>query len=197
MGIGDPSPMGWLTVACYYLAALLSLKVGLARGTIPRLPGLGSEASFWKGLFVLFIVLGVNKQLDLQSGVTELFRILARRTGFYDSRRSFQPLVLVALGFGGVIALVRLCRVCPRSGPARLALAGSVFIVSFVLIRAVSFHGFDVFLSWRLAGVKMNWAMELGGIASVCLAACLAWKGKAPMASPTGLPAPGLGEHPV
>ena len=46
-----------------------------------------------------------------------------------------------------------------------------VFILGFVLIRALSFHHVNALLGSRLGGVKWNWIFELGGIAIVAVAA--------------------------
>ncbi len=51
------------------------------------------------------------------------------------------------------------------------AIAGILFILGFVLIRAASFHNVDAFLAARLGGMKWNWILELGGIAVVAAAA--------------------------
>jgi hypothetical protein len=46
-----------------------------------------------------------------------------------------------------------------------------VFLLSFVAIRAASFHHVDILLSAHLAGLKLNWILELGGIAFVAFGA--------------------------
>ena len=52
-----------------------------------------------------------------------------------------------------------------------LLMLGVTFIVVFIVLRAASFHHFDVFLHSRYLGVKMNWAFELTGIGVMGLAA--------------------------
>ena len=52
----------------------------------------------------------------------------------------------------------------PRLG---VALVGIVFLCCFVAIRASSFHHVDRLLGANLEGLKINWIMELGGIALV------------------------------
>ena len=55
---------------------------------------------------------------------------------------------------------------------AGLALIGTGFLITFVIIRAASFHHFDEFIGFVVGGVRMNWVLELGGIACVAIAAC-------------------------
>jgi hypothetical protein len=51
-----------------------------------------------------------------------------------------------------------------------LAFIGIFFLLSFVFIRAASFHHFDAFRELSFLGIKMNWVLELTGIYLVCLA---------------------------
>ena len=82
-GIGDPSVGGWLTVALYFGAA------ALVWGLLRRWPhwSSGQEAWFWKLLLIALVLLGINKQLDLQSAFTETARLLAVKQGWYAERR--------------------------------------------------------------------------------------------------------------
>jgi hypothetical protein len=48
---------------------------------------------------------------------------------------------------------------------------GLAFLLTFVVVRAISFHHVDQFLGWQLAGVTMNRLLELTGIALVLAAA--------------------------
>lgn len=61
--IGDPQITGWVTVAAYVVAALMSAAVWL------RLKGRRGRV-FWAMVALLLAALAVNKQLDLQSALT-------------------------------------------------------------------------------------------------------------------------------
>jgi hypothetical protein len=127
---------------------------------------------FWLALTGLMAALGVNKQLDLQSLVTQIGRDVIGAWGLYSERRDLQ--------FGFILAVAMTCgaalgaffwaarRTLKRRWPA---IAGIVFILGFVVIRAASFHHVDAFLAARLGGMKWNWILELGGIAVVAAAA--------------------------
>ncbi len=183
-GIGDPTVLGWVTVAAYFGAASLC---GLAAWREPTADGCrrprGRPSRFWLGLAALLAALGVNKQLDLQSLVTQTGRDVIRAWGLYSERRELQ--------FGFILAVSILCgaalgaflwaarRKLRRRWPA---IAGILFILGFVLIRAASFHHVDVFLAARLGGMKWNWILELGGIAVVAGGAVRV------MLGPTGKP---------
>jgi hypothetical protein len=131
------------------------------------------EIWMWLLLAALLAVLGVNKQFDLQTAFTELGRIIAHHQGWYESRRIVQKIVILVVGvvaLGGVVVTSWLNRGSSR--PTRIAIAGACFIVAFVVVRATSHHRFDRILRWALLGwFRVNWLLELGGIAIVFVAA--------------------------
>jgi hypothetical protein len=118
--------------------------------------------------------LGINKQLDLQTLFTQIGRDLAKSQGWYDQRRHVQKWFIETVAVGGLAGLFAL--ICVFRGSLRrnaLALVGAVLLVSFVVIRAASFHHVDEFLGWRVRSVHMNAILELSGIGCIMLAAIL------------------------
>ncbi|PQO22977.1 isopropylmalate isomerase [Rhodobacteraceae bacterium WD3A24] len=167
-GLGDPHPMGWITVAAYAAAALAAWRAG-GRGI-----GMGRERVFWRLTAVLLAFLAVNKQLDLQSFMTATGRCVAQAEGWYDQRRAVQRTVILALMATAVAVWAGLVMLL-RGALARvgLALTGLVFVFAFVLIRAVGFHHMDSLIDMEVMSVRMNWALELTGPALIILAALL------------------------
>lgn len=165
-GLGDPHPMGWITVAVYAVAALAAWRAG-DRGI-----GTGRERVFWRLTAVLLAFLAVNKQLDLQSFMTATGRCVAQAEGWYDQRRAVQRTVILALIATAVAAWAGLV-VLLRGALARvgLALTGLVFVFSFVLVRAVGFHHMDSLINTEVMSVRMNWALELTGPALIVISA--------------------------
>lgn len=170
-GIGDPSAMGWATVALYFAAAMLAAVVVARSGRFPAQTR-RAERLFWIGLCALLFALGVNKQLDLQSALTAVGRCMSQLGGWYAERRQAQALFIAALlgvGLtGATILAIMLRNTLARQAPA---LAGVALLASFVMVRAVGFHHVDALLSVRVAGWRMNWVFEMGGIALVSLGA--------------------------
>lgn len=165
-GIGDPTVMGWVTVAGYFVAAALLLY--------KRRLALSLYSSDWKqhrrlllGFALLMIALGLNKQLDLQTFMTDVGRELAEAQGWYENRRVVQMILLAALGVGVLGLGIVVMRVRGMLRPHRLALVGMLFLLGFVAMRASSFFKVDRLLGVQFAGVKMNWVFELGGIGIV------------------------------
>jgi hypothetical protein len=165
--IGDPTLMGWVTVLAYLAAALLALRSAWAA---KRAPAQRALARFWLALSLLLFLLGINKQLDLQTLFTQIARDAALAQGWYEERRRYQVMFIAAVGVLGVVGTLGLAFAL-RKIAARiwLALLGIGFLVSFVLIRAASFHHVDLLL--RAGTLRLNWVFELTGIGLIAVAA--------------------------
>ncbi len=162
-GIGDPSILGWLTVLAYFLASVLCLRAGREES---------GSAWPWRALAVALALLGINKQLDLQSLLTVVGRELARAEGWYDRRREVQYLFVLAIGILAVaLSAVVLVRLKDRPLRVRAAYAGFALLAVFVGVRAASFHHVDRFLKSTALGARSNWILELCGIGIIAFAA--------------------------
>jgi hypothetical protein len=165
-GIGDPTFIGWLTVVGYFLAAFFCWRA-LTKGLHTR-----EVRWFWAGLTALLVLLGINKQLDFQTEITFLGKDFAKATGWYEHRRIVQVIFIAGIALGGMAVTAGLLWIYRREWK-RLggALVGVGFLMSFIVIRAASFHHVDQFLNFAPGGVRMNWLLELGGIAAIALPA--------------------------
>ena len=168
-GIGDPTIGGWVTVALYLLASgscwISAQKLGLE--DIPR----SNERRAWLAISALFLALGINKQLDLQTALTEAGRVLAHYQGWFEQRQLVQLAFIALVAIICLIAAIALL-LWTRSAPtpARLALIGTSMVLGFVLIRAASFHHVNQFIGQRILGLRWNWILEMSGISLVLLA---------------------------
>ena len=172
-GIGDPTVMGWLTVALYALGAWYSYRVATTHSNLLR-PG---EGALWWILVYGLLALGINKQLDLQSALTEIGRILARQQGWYEKRREVQILFtygVVTFATFAILAIVFRARKAPLV--TLFALAGSVCLLLFVVIRAASFQHFNLFVGSIIYDVGMNSILEVGGLCIIIVGARLRLK---------------------
>lgn len=168
-GIGDPSLLGWLTVLGYFLASFLCIRA--ARQDT-------SATNLWRILAFALALLGVNKQLDLQSLLTVVGRELARAGGWFDQRREIQRLFVLMIGLAAIVlSVVVPVTLIGRSRYIRAACVGFVLLAAFISIRAASFHHVDRFLKSAILGARFNWIFELGGIAMIAFAAMGAGRG--------------------
>ncbi|WP_309610239.1 hypothetical protein [Sphingomonas sp.] len=133
------------------------------------------DRRFWSAVALLLVALGINKQLDLQSLLTTVARNLAHAQHWYDQRRTYQTLFIALLVGLCLITVLFLWRRTRRSsGPVRAALVGIVVLLGFIAVRAASFDHVDALLMDRIGGWRLNWLLELGGIALIGLPAAVA-----------------------
>ena len=135
----------------------------------------GSEIllpTFWFALCGVLVFLGFNKQLDLQSCFTQVGRDMAHSEGWYEGRRTVQAIFVLVMALGGLLIIVAsywyIHAVWRRY---HIAFFGIVYLVTFVIIRAASFHHMDIFLQSTFAGIAFNHILELGGILFIGYAA--------------------------
>lgn len=170
-GIGDPTLGGWITVALYALAVWACHQV-LQSERQRRLRLSSNERTVWRLIMVGMIALGVNKQLDLQSALTEMARLHAHEHGWYGNRRQFQQAFIASVPILGLTVLAALTvLVWNAPMPTLWACAGAAGLIVFVAIRATSFHHVDEMLGWHLAGLRINWIIEMGSIWVICIGA--------------------------
>src|SRR5258708_3621848 len=114
-GIGDPTVMGWVTVAAYVVAAVLCWRlvclVPARESTEVRTQAFG----FWIAFAVLMTFLGVNKQLDLQTWLTLFGKHLAQNEGWYERRRPVQAFFVLFVAIAGLASLLGLARLTKRT----------------------------------------------------------------------------------
>lgn len=168
-GIGDPTYMGWATVALYFAASWLSWR---RRRSLPRHGVFARERSFWGGLAVVLTFFGLNKQLDFQSAMTAAGRCVALEFDWYASRHSAQiALILALIVFFAAAGSALLWYLRKEAGRLVIPLVGAVCLFLFVLVRAASFHHVDIFISTTIIGVRMNWLIEAGSLAVIIFGA--------------------------
>ena len=170
--IGDPSFMGWFTVAAYAAAAVLCF-IAAHRCLVAADAGETRRSRrIWWGVAVLMAFLCINKQLDLQSLFTDVGRLIAERQGWYGERRTVQLLFVISVAAAGILTFViaaRKIKSVLREGI--LLLLGLSWLLIFIIVRAASFHHVGVLLGSELLGIRVNWILELSGIALIALSA--------------------------
>ncbi len=162
--IGDPTVLGWVTVAAYAACA------GLAVAVVWRRKTTGRGSVFWALLAALMVFLALNKELDLQSALTAAGRCVAKAQGWYDDRRAFQRHFIFAL-VAGIGVVVALCLYFLRTElrHSGLALLGLAFVCGFVAVRAVGFHHVDWLINQSLFSVRINGMLELSGLVLIAI----------------------------
>ena len=166
--IGDPTTMGWVTVTIYFVIAIICLRATMV--SCQHANKNNSNRNFWLLLSVFLIMLGINKQLDLQSLITQTGKNIAISQGWYENRRIVQVIFISLMGFFSIISTILLIMKYRYNCLAvKIAMSGCIILLSFILIRASSFHHMDVLINMDLGGIKINWLLELGGLTIIGL----------------------------
>ena len=177
--IGDPTVVGWVTVVVYIVAAGMSVAMFSRSKQLfayHYYPGIviRKQQLFWLIFTIVLAFLAVNKQLDLQSLFTEIGRCVAKEQGWYNTRRGVQTAFILGMGVMGIAAILLLFLYFRQILKDNwLAIVGFCLLVTFVFMRAASFHHFDEFIHSRIFGMKMNWILELFGLVCICAAALI------------------------
>jgi DNA-directed RNA polymerase subunit RPC12/RpoP len=158
-GIGDASVFGWVTVAFYVLAAARCLvKANASRK-------FGGYYQFWLYLAAFLLLLGMNKQLDLQSWLTEFVKDNALVNDWYLYSKRVKFAFILALGLGMLTALLSIRLFLANSWRHnKLTWWGIILLCTFILIRAASFHHFDILINRPILGLTISMLLEVGAI---------------------------------
>jgi hypothetical protein len=170
LGIGDPTFVGWLTVIMYFVTSFFCIASARRKDIKSPSKHSGSQRRLWWFIAIVLILLGINKQLDLQTLMTEVGKMLAKQQGWYEQRREAQAFFIALILSGGLVSIEFVRRAYQKVWKENwLTFVGLFFLICFVMIRAASFHHIDSFLGGRFLAIKMNWILEIGGI--ICIMA--------------------------
>jgi hypothetical protein len=165
--MNDEGVLPWFIVAAYLVGALLAFRASSAAA--------GRERHLWLATGAALVLLGINKQLDLQSDLTWIAKIAAHREGWYDKwRRDVQGAFLLSMALGAAGFSILLWRwLRGASSSSKIAAIGIVILLAFIFARAASFHHMDYWVTVHVAGMRSGWWLELLGIAVISVAAAL------------------------
>ncbi len=176
-GFHDPTVMGWGLTAGYFLAAgAAGRAVCRTTTTGAARPGQGMARTVWALLALGLVLLGLNKQLDLQNLLRERARELYLEQGWHFSHRLLLRTVLtgvLVILAGGALALMtgwlQLAKAPRRTLLLFLGLTG-VILLRFLPIPGITgVLGFTFLESrpevWHFHGVELVELALVGWIA--------------------------------
>lgn len=162
----DRDVFAWVVVISYFAGAGAALWAASSAES--------RERCFWLATGILLILLGLNKELDLQNLLTQAVRTAVRHFGLYEQRRLMQGMFLLLLTVAGLLAAFVLGTWLRwLSTTAKAAAAGIVLLLAFVVMRAASFHHIDHWVTIDIAGLRSGWWLELAGISVIGVSALI------------------------
>jgi hypothetical protein len=158
-GIGDPSIAGWLAVFAYLAVAVQgSVNYVMSKDSIV-------ERRAWLFIVLFMTFLSVNKQLDLQTWVTQVGRDWFKQHGIYDIRAPFQTGFIAALALAALVAVLTIrAKLSSSWSRFRVVVIGIAGLLFFITMRATTIHHVDWMLGVRLGELKVNNLVELTSI---------------------------------
>ena len=167
-GIGDPTALGWATTFGYLGAAVRAFRTGLT-GRRASPPG-QREFPAWFIIGAALLLLGLNKQLDLQDLLRQAGRELALAQGWYAQRR------IVQFGFVALLGVVVLAGAAVVAAKWRnrlpgdpLVWTGILLVGGYVVLRTLTFEHVTETAGLRLGDYAFARVAELAG------AVCIGW----------------------
>jgi hypothetical protein len=175
IGVGDPTVLGWVATVGYFVGAALCAVCAFGRHSAAANDAhRRQERVVWRILTVAVLLLGVNKQLDLQTLFTQTGRDVAHEQGWFEHRRNVQLVFVVVLA--SVVGALMAWLGWAMRGVWRqqwLAGVGLTLLAAFALSRAGLFHHADEALGAPMTASWVKWLPELAGIACIVAAAAM------------------------
>lgn len=170
LGIGDPDLLGWSITLGYLSGAALSF----VRARQYAGSGAGRHEMFWFLIAVFLFLMGLNKQLDLQTAVIEIGREATMQLGWYEYRRQIAIGFISLLFAWGAVSQAWLYSVLTRfDRREKLALLGLSVLFVFIAVRAAYFQHIDFFTNYdAILARRIHWMMEITGILCITIATC-------------------------
>jgi hypothetical protein len=175
----DQSIVGYTITAGYLLSSLLLFYSLFCRANCYESMGSKHNTLLWSASATLALLLGINKQLDLQTYLTQWGRDLFRNWGIYSGRRTAQLYasvlmisLIVAAAFYGIVFVRRV------GWGLKVTILGLAICMAYVVLRLISIHHVDHWFRVDIGGWKMSWIVELTGVGVTLVGAsmtCTQW----------------------
>jgi hypothetical protein len=137
--LGDPTFGGWVITLAYFVAAWLALSDARRIPTVLRESR--RERFSWFAIATFCLLMGVNKQADLQTLLTTVGKAVASSGGWYEQRRIVQAAFVLVFAVAGLVtAILAFTFTFRTSRPALAAVLGAGLLLAFAALRAAEFH---------------------------------------------------------
>ena len=184
--IGDPRAGAWLIFFSYFAVAVICARAfqvswigsqlavdypNPERRMKDRQAAYRASFLFWGIVITLFVFFGINKQIDLQTWLTDVVRQMAVAQGWYEQRATIQTIFVLTTAVTGMVVLSVLLKLTRDLLPRHvLAFVGLASLTVFLMVRAASFHALEAAVHFEIVGMRLSWYLEMAGI--LCVGSC-------------------------
>jgi hypothetical protein len=164
-----------LGVAGYLIVAVLASSIGwLERRRSDTCPDL--RPATWFVIAGLFALMAVGRAGDVGQAIADAGRRGALSRGWYQSRRGFQEMLVVAVATCSVLLAVTLPTWTHERRRHYLPMVIATFgVMAFAAVRIVSLHQVDAVLRRPTLGSTLGTVTELSAIAIAIAVAIASW----------------------
>jgi hypothetical protein len=153
---GDPTVSGW-TITGLYLVVAIACAVHAA-----AMPGTRHRKA-WSMLALVLLLLGINKQLDLQTDFNAFGRMFLLSQGWYVFRQTGKNLIVAAtLVSGSILMMLAAWKMKWALRHYWLAFTGTLMLFSFIILRASSLYAVPIL--GALGKQQGSWLLEPLGL---------------------------------
>jgi hypothetical protein len=179
---GDNDALGWGTTFAYFIVAAVCFRSARvarrneapptpATGGPPQLPGEQDRPADWYVIAAGLVLLGLNKQLDLQILARDTGLAVVKAAGFDEGRRWVGRLFVLCLSAAVLWVLARAARRLSRARRGHtLTLVGLTLLACFVIIRSAGYLPILRQFNLRFKDL-LHVVLELGGLVIVGVSA--------------------------
>lgn len=163
----------WVLAGAYAVSALVAINAA-GRAT-------GRERTFWAMTATILGLLAVAKQLHLQEDLTNAGRVVASVAGWYRWHTAISVAFLLLISMGCMLFRVAIVRWLNEASPiTKRAALFLILLLLWLITRALSIHGAELWIDAEVAGLPRGWWGELCGIIALTVAAIsfhFRWRG--------------------
>jgi hypothetical protein len=128
----------------------------------------------WQWSVAIYGVLVMELLIGFRHQIVGAVRSITMEQGFYDIRRSYQPILIIAMLLANVLIFYWLLRIQWRTNPIFGVYVSLMLISALFLMEIVSLHAVDAVLYRRVGSILLiGWLWALAVVPHVV---CAGWQ---------------------
>ena len=166
----DNTPGGWIATLLYAVVIFLCWNAFAHRKTA-KAGQAALSLQFWFSFSLAVTALGINKQLDLQTPLFQMGRVMFIRAGTFEYFRLFEFVVgIITIAVGATVAAYLWMIARPAGSIERFVIFAALGLLAFAVLRFASFNHLPIPLMGRH---RPSLAVE---IAALTFLSCAVWR---------------------
>lgn len=141
----DDDKVSWFITTLYFMTLIIFFRVFLLARHY------AVDSSFWLILTIFILVMGLNKQFDIQTDIKNYIRDIAIYEGWYESRAYIKKLLILSITLIGMLTFVKAKFILKRYW-IRYKWICLCFglLIFYILMRLISLHAMDITLRYQI-----------------------------------------------